>query len=89
MPLLLLGSGCQTTIFVHERFPLLTKPEPPVVPIVSMEQLASLDEKIKKDLIDGIVSLRTYIKRIDSAVDLYNAEAEEHNKKPRTEEDKP
>lgn len=92
--LLLLGSsGCgifTEYVFVHERFPIITKPEEPTAPVISMEQLAPLDEKTRKDLIDGIVALRTYKKQIDMAVDLYNAEAEEHNKKARTkEEEKP
>lgn len=90
--LFLTCSGCgifTEYVFVHERFPLITKPEPPTVPVVSTEQLAPLDEKARQDVINGIVALRTYIKQIDTAVDLYNSEAEEHNKKAKTKEEEP
>lgn len=83
-------SGCSIFtdyVFVRERFPIITKPDQPGLIVVTMEQLAPLDEQTRKDILGNIVALRTYKERIDKAVDLYNKKAKEHNEKPKTEKE--
>ena len=82
-------SGCSiftSYVYVHERFLIITKPDAPRLTVVTMEQLAPLDEETRKGILGNIVALRTYKAKIDKAVDLYNQKAKEHNDKPKTEE---
>lgn len=83
-------SGCSWLteyVYVHERFPIITKPDQPTLTVVKMEQLALLGEQTRKDVLGNIVALRTYKAKIDTAVDLYNKKAKEHNDKPKTEKE--
>jgi hypothetical protein len=83
-------SGCSwftEYVYVHERFPIITKPDPPKLTVMTEEQLEPLDEATKKAIFANIVALRTYRAKIDTAVDLYNKKAKEHNDKPKTEKE--
>jgi hypothetical protein len=83
-------SGCSwftEYVYVHERFPIITKPDKPKLTVMKEEQLEPLDEVTRKAVIDNILALRTYQARIDKAVDLYNEKAKEHNAKPKTEKE--
>jgi len=82
-----LCSGCSLFteyVYVHDRFIVITKPEPPKLTVVSTEELAPLPDWVKAKILDNVVSLRTYIKQIDTAVDKYNVQAEDHNKNKET-----
>lgn len=83
-------SGCSIFtqyVFVRERFPIITKPDKPKLTVMTVEQLAPLDEETRTGILGNIVALRTYKEKIDTAVDLYNKKAKEHNDKPKTEKE--
>jgi len=83
-------SGCSwftEYVYVHERFPIITKPDKPELTVMTTEQLEPLDEETRKGILGNIVALRTYKEKIDKAVDLYNEKAKEHNDKPKTEKE--
>jgi len=85
--LLPLCSGCSwftEYVYVHERFPIITKPEPPKLTVITSEDLAPLSEGIRNQIINNVVELRRYREQIDTAVDTYNAAAKDHNKKKET-----
>jgi hypothetical protein len=77
-------SGCSwftEYVYVHERFTIITKPEEPKLSVVTMEDLQPLPEDVRLKVLNNVVALRTYKKKIDTAVDTYNSQAKEHNEK--------
>jgi hypothetical protein len=73
-------TGCATTTFYEARFPVLERPERPMlvdVPAVEMQKMAP---KARQDIVENFNSLIEYTKKLEIAVDEYNKFAAEKNK---------
>jgi hypothetical protein len=83
-----LCSGCSwftEYIYVHERFPIITKPEEPKLSVVTQEELSPLSEDVRGRVLTNIVAIRTHNKKLEKVIDTYNQKAKEHNEKNKKE----
>jgi hypothetical protein len=68
------------TYYTQQRFPILEKPDRPVIVNVSGDQMAKLDNESKEVISTNFTKLLKYIKQLEVAIDSYNKYASEKNK---------
>jgi len=72
-----LCTGCTT--FVHNRFPVLERPERPQLANVPGEEMQKMSVQARQDVADNFNKLIDYTRKLEVAVDEYNAFAERKN----------
>jgi len=74
-------NGCvfDRYIYVHDRYPILNKPDRPQIAKVTSEELAPLNDEVKAKIIKTVKDLKDYSEDLEIAVDEYNLYATEKN----------
>jgi hypothetical protein len=77
--LMLFGTSCRHTYY-HARFPVLERPERPVLENVSGSEMKKLSDESRKSINKNFNNLLGYIQTLEVAIDTYNVYAKEKNK---------
>jgi len=77
--MVLLLSGCKSTYF-HQRFPELEKPKRPTLTNIESSEMKKMSEKARTSVANNFNALIDYGKKLETAIDMYNAYAREKNK---------
>lgn len=76
--LLLLASGCCG--WFQPRYPILERPQRPILKNISGEEMAKLSSQSQHDIQQNFEKLISYSKKLEVAIDDYNRYANEQNK---------
>lgn len=74
-----LVSGCGAT-FYSARFPILEKPDRPVLENISGTEMKKMSQEAQTAVAGNFDKLIKHVVKLESAIDIYNANAAEHNK---------
>ena len=76
---LLLASGCGHT-FYHPLYPILERPDRPGLENISGEEIGKMSPEARKAVVGNFDKLLDYSKKLEIAIDTYNAYAKKQNK---------
>ncbi len=73
-------SGCpSTTVTVRSEFPILPKPEKPLLEKVSSDEVSGLEQEVIQKIVDNDSKLKDYSKKLEKVIDEYNEFAKSKN----------
>lgn len=73
-------TACVTTYY-QARFPILERPERPVLADIPAVEMTKMSPEARKSIVDNFNSLIGYTKKLEIAVDEYNKFAVDNNNK--------
>lgn len=71
-------TGCRSTYY-HQRFPELERPDRPALVNVSGDEMKKMSPEARVAVTDNFNGLIDYVKKLEIAIDMYNAYAREKN----------
>ncbi len=79
LSVVLLATGCRS-VYYHQRFPELELPARPKLENVSGSEMRKMGPEARAAVTDNFNSLLDHVKKLEVAIDMYNAYAREKNK---------
>jgi len=71
--------GCNRYVHIHDRYPIYKTPEKTILPKLTSEKLAPLDDTTKKQVIKAVKDLKSEAAQLRALLDSYDNYAKRKN----------